>query len=356
MKKSYFILIIFIFTFFIESKNIQNLENYIFSSLIINDGWNNLKDVNCIQYLKNSYSLEQIIGKENVINCDKRIRLLTYFLACSYISDLKKLFFIFVQFGEHCQSLIRKRDPTGGICAIELFKIVKKIPSLATLMKETLYVLDYLHSYPIKNGKNNHFVLENVLLHLEDFNIRLQNYIYLENDTTSNMFLVFTIYFFSNREGDTEWECYKYCRFVSYDSKTLWLKWDKEYKHKINNDKTLPFYEYLSQKVNLLLNSIIINKFHKLGFQYDRNTLQIGIPLLEESINYDLKLYTKPNKTSATIQSESQREDIKNQFENQWILELIDSLNIDFKLYPRPNKSSETIERTSQKKRFGYCI
>ncbi|XP_050525361.1 uncharacterized protein LOC126896512 isoform X25 [Daktulosphaira vitifoliae] len=325
MKNLYTILILFIIILFTETKFNSKFNTNIFNSLIKNDGWRDLKDVTCVQYLHNSYYLDQFLVKAYPINCNKQIRLLTIFLACSYLSDLKTLFFIFVKFGEHCKSLIKKRSPisAGYICAIELLKIIQKVPSLATLMKETLYVLDYLHTESWKVEKNNTFVLEILLLNLENFIKELQNNLFMKNESSiCKKFLRYIIYFFNNRDTDTEWECNKYCTFVSCGNERLWHEWNEEYKHKINNDKTMPFYDYLSQKVNLLINSIIIKKFHKLGFQYDRNFLQIGIPIPKESTVYG----------------------IKNQFENRWILEFIDSFNKDLVNVPEANKEIQLID------------
>ncbi|XP_050525359.1 uncharacterized protein LOC126896512 isoform X23 [Daktulosphaira vitifoliae] len=325
MKNLYTILILFIIILFTETKFNSKFNTNIFNSLIKNDGWRDLKDVTCVQYLHNSYYLDQFLVKAYPINCNKQIRLLTIFLACSYLSDLKTLFFIFVKFGEHCKSLIKKRSPisAGYICAIELLKIIQKVPSLATLMKETLYVLDYLHTESWKVEKNNTFVLEILLLNLENFIKELQNNLFMKNESSiCKKFLRYIIYFFNNRDTDTEWECNKYCTFVSCGNERLWHEWNEEYKHKINNDKTMPFYDYLSQKVNLLINSIIIKKFHKLGFQYDRNFLQIGIPIPKESTVYG----------------------IKNQFENRWILEFIDSFNKDLVNVPEANNEMQLID------------
>ncbi|XP_050525340.1 uncharacterized protein LOC126896512 isoform X6 [Daktulosphaira vitifoliae] len=347
MKNLYTILILFIIILFTETKFNSKFNTNIFNSLIKNDGWRDLKDVTCVQYLHNSYYLDQFLVKAYPINCNKQIRLLTIFLACSYLSDLKTLFFIFVKFGEHCKSLIKKRSPisAGYICAIELLKIIQKVPSLATLMKETLYVLDYLHTESWKVEKNNTFVLEILLLNLENFIKELQNNLFMKNESSiCKKFLRYIIYFFNNRDTDTEWECNKYCTFVSCGNERLWHEWNEEYKHKINNDKTMPFYDYLSQKVNLLINSIIIKKFHKLGFQYDRNFLQIGIPIPKESTVYDFELFTRPNITFETSLSGSQRKGIKNQFENRWILEFIDSFNKEFNNVSQTNKEIQLID------------
>ncbi|XP_050525330.1 uncharacterized protein LOC126896510 isoform X5 [Daktulosphaira vitifoliae] len=347
MKEFYIFLILFILILITETKFNSRFKTDILNRLIANDGWKNLKDVSCIAYFQKAYYLEELLETTELINCNNRIRLLTLFLACSYVRDLKTLFFIFMEFRKHCSSLNKKSDPkaTGYDCAIELLKNLQKMPSLATLMKETLYVLDYLHTDPWKDAKKDNFILKKLLLILENFNEKIRNYLPLKNDSkvTKNFFEFIQTYFIRNNT-DIKYYCFTVCQFVSIDTEFLWLNMIKEYNYITNNDNTLQFYDYLSQKVNLIFNSIIINKFHKLGFQHDPNTLQIGIPLPNKYITVDLQFYTRPNETSTTIETVSQR----NVLENQWILELIDSFNKDLDNVSEPIKELQLIDFIGQ--------
>ncbi|XP_050525370.1 uncharacterized protein LOC126896518 isoform X2 [Daktulosphaira vitifoliae] len=172
-------------------------------------------------------------------------------------------------------------------------------------MKETLYVLDYLHTNPWKYAKRNNFVLDKLLLTLEKFNKDSKCFIPKENDAKSIKYFLNSILYFFTFIDNNKKHYKKYCQFVPFNIAILWHEWSEEYIYKINNDKTLQYDNYLSQKVVLRINSIIINKFYKLGFQYDQNIQQVGIPLPDEYCTDDLKLFTKPNKISETIQNES---------------------------------------------------
>ncbi|XP_050525363.1 uncharacterized protein LOC126896514 isoform X2 [Daktulosphaira vitifoliae] len=345
MKKSYVRLLLSIFILSTEAVLNSRINTDIYNSLVNNNGWKYLKDVKCIQYWQQFYSLENHLEITTPKGCNKRIRILTLLLACTYAKDLKILFFIIIQFGEHCKSLndIFDSKATGYDCTVELLKILQKMSSIATLMKDTLYVLDNLHSVPWKDGKNNNFILDNILINLEKFNNVLRHQLSLENySSVTENFFQFIYSYCTNKMSNIECDIKMYCNFESDDIEFLWVQWIKEYRN--INDKTLQFYEYLSQKVNLKINSIIIGKFHNLGFRHNRKTLQIGIPLPSTYNTNGTKFFIRPSKTSEKIQSKSEENGRENTFENRWILELIDSLNKDLVNVSELNKELQLID------------
>ncbi|XP_050525369.1 uncharacterized protein LOC126896518 isoform X1 [Daktulosphaira vitifoliae] len=308
MKIFYMLLLLSTFILFTESKLNSKRNTDILKSLLENDGWNNLKDVTCIEYFKKFYYSEIFLHEYDTSKTDKQIRLTTIYLTCSYVKDLKILYFIFKQFGQHCKSLINNRNPLkiAYNCALKLLNILQKLSLLATLMKETLYLLDYMHTNPLINKKRYNYLIDKTLLNIEKFNSDSKCFIPKENDSKSiKYFLNSIFYFFTVIDNDTIKHYKNYCKFVPFNIASLWHEWSNKYKYKINNDKTLQYDNYLCQKVDLRINSIIINKFYKLGFQYDQNIQQVGIPLPDEYCTDDLKLFTKPNKISETIQNES---------------------------------------------------
>ncbi|XP_050525372.1 uncharacterized protein LOC126896520 [Daktulosphaira vitifoliae] len=328
MKKPFFFLLLSIFILLTETTLNSRQNTDIYNSLIKNNGWKEIKDVISVKYLSNIFHSFTLLDFVEERDCNKPIRLLTILLGCTYAKELKTLFFLFIKFGHHCQSSITARYTVKNRynCAMELIKILQKIPSLATLIKNTLYTLDYLHTDPWKDQKKKKFVLDYLLIELENFNNILINYIPLENDTTKIENILNSIYrFFTHRNVEIESFSDLYCIFMQNDIDSQWEEWNEEYKYENKQNEKLQLYDYLSQKINLKMISIIINKFHNLGFQYDRKTKQIGIPLPKQYCIGDLKLFTRNKKTSETIQSESKNKKMKeNQFENQWILELID--------------------------------
>ncbi|XP_050536423.1 uncharacterized protein LOC126902827 isoform X7 [Daktulosphaira vitifoliae] len=321
MKIFFIILLLSIFILFTETIRNYKKNTDICKSIVKNVGWKDLNDVESIVYWQTNYKLENHLGNITIDNCNRHIRVLTLTLVCSYVFDLKILFFIFLEYGKHCKSFISKKDSeTGYQCAIKLLQILQKMPSLATLMKDTLLVLDYLHTDPWKN----YFIFENLLLNLEQFNKSSKDFIPTKNDsTTTENFIKFVNGFFFIRNIETHYECLSHCRFVSFDTDLIWKELNEEYQGKIKEDINLTFYDYLSEKVNLKINSIIINKFHRLGFRHDRKTLQIGIPLPSQYKTNDIELFRRPNCTPVTIQREPQNREM----EYRWILQLIDSFD-----------------------------
>ncbi|XP_050536440.1 uncharacterized protein LOC126902827 isoform X24 [Daktulosphaira vitifoliae] len=337
MKIFYILALLSILIMLTESKKNIEINNDICNSIIENDGWKDLNDVNSVVHRHKAYSLKN--HREDIItmNCNKRVRILTLTLGCSYLIDLKTLFFTFMEFGKHCKRLISKNNSeTGYKCAIKLLKILQKLPSLATLMKDTLYILNYLHSSP---GTNN-FIFKNLLLNLEQFNKISKKYIPTENDsTTTEKFIEFIDIYFYHRKIDTMYKRFIHCNFVPFHTESFWNTLNEEYQ-----GKTLQYFDYLSDKVNLKINSIIINKFHRLGFRHDRKTQQIGIPLPSMYKTNDIAIFTRPNISFDTIQRELQIREI----ENRWILKLIDSFDEELVNESNTNEEVQLIDSLGQ--------
>ncbi|XP_050525319.1 uncharacterized protein LOC126896509 isoform X3 [Daktulosphaira vitifoliae] len=346
MKKIYIFLILSIFILYIEMTVNSRRNTDIFNSLIKNYGWTQLKDVKNVAYWHQDYRLEDHLGPAKPEKCNHGIRVSTLVLACTYAKELKILFFLFIQFTQHCKSLIKKKSPVSNVysCVKKLLDILQKMPSIARLMKETLYVLDYLHTHPWKN-----FVFKLLFLNLENFNNGSRNFLKSKNGySATEKFLEFIEFFFKYRDIETMCDCSTYCRFEQLNIALIWQKWKEEYNYKNIEDKKLQLYDYLSQKINFQINSIIINKFHNLGFQYDPTTIKIGIPLPVQYRSCYLKLFTRHENTSETIQSESKKNEMKIKFENRWILELIDSFNREVNNVSQTNEELQQIDYLGQ--------
>ncbi|XP_050521126.1 uncharacterized protein LOC126894275 isoform X2 [Daktulosphaira vitifoliae] len=318
MKNCYFFLLLFIFILLTETtRNSKRITN-IYSCLVQNDGWKDLKDVKCVEYRKEFYKLENYLEATTKENCNKGIRILTLVLACSYAKDLKILYFLIMPIVQHCKSLINQKDQLKT-CTMELLNILQKMPSLATLMKETLNVLNYMHTYSWKNF----FFFNNLFRNLEIFNNKLKNYPIVENDSSAmEKFYNFIESTFNYKNVKNEFNSLTYCEFESFNMAAFWQECSKEYNHKFNSDKTFQLYDYLIQKIHILINSIIINRFHKLGFKYCRKVFQIGI-----SVPYKYNT---------------------DEMEYQWILKLIDSLNEEQGNVSDTNKELQFIDFLGQ--------
>ncbi|XP_050522572.1 uncharacterized protein LOC126895112 isoform X2 [Daktulosphaira vitifoliae] len=306
MKESYIFLLLALAVRLNESKFNSKIKVHIYNSVVTRNEWKDLKDVICVTYRRDSYYPVDILKTTNIKKFNKKSRLLILFLNCSYARDLKTLFFIFKEFENYCTSLIPEEGPieNGYDCAVVLFAILQKIPSLITLMKESLYVMEYLHNYP-KEGGNKKPIFEHLFLNLEKLNNVLKSSHPIENNSLATKnFLKRIHFFFTFKYVEIDWDIDAYCQFEPLDRELLWQKWNEEYKKKVNNN-ILQFHDYLSERINLIVNSIVIEKFHKLGFQYNRNTLQIGLPFIVD-IN-DLKFFTRPNKTLELETSEPQK-------------------------------------------------
>ncbi|XP_050525365.1 uncharacterized protein LOC126896515 isoform X2 [Daktulosphaira vitifoliae] len=341
------LLLLSVFILLTETTMNSRRNTDIYNSLIKNYGWKDLKDVKYVKYRLKYYILQNHLEAATLLTCNQGVRVLTVMLACSYAKYINILSLLFIQFGEYCKSLINKRNPLLNEygCTIELMKILQKIPSLATLMKETLLVLDYLHTNP----KKNNLVFYNFLLYLEECNSILKDNILKENELST----IATIFkhidsFFNFIHVNIKEDSSTYCQFEQFDIASIWEKWDEEYKYKNNIDETFQFYHYLSQKINLIIHSIIMNLFHNLGFQYDRKTLQIGIPLPNKYITADLAFFKRHNETSENNQSEYEIKEIKHHLENQWILELIASLNNELNNVFNTNEELQFIDFLGQ--------
>ncbi|XP_050543769.1 uncharacterized protein LOC126906889 [Daktulosphaira vitifoliae] len=276
-------LFIFYFVLLIKAEKSSKNKRDILISLFKNPGWKNLNDVHKVSLRKKDYFLEKIIDTSNINidNTNTKVRAATLILSCSYANDLKMIFFILQHFCDACENLPGKdNDITIKFnCLMRLVKSIENLKLLATLLKGTLYLLDLLHVYRWNTAKKTDFFFNYLLIKLTEVQKILEAHPPSTTESMKNLLSLGVIdVFVKDIESNIDKHINLYCKLVPHDLDSLWKNFNDEYKQTVVIIKKLQFFDFLSTKLNMKMNSIFLEKYFNLGFFYDANTQKMSIP------------------------------------------------------------------------------
>ncbi|XP_050521824.1 uncharacterized protein LOC126894683 isoform X1 [Daktulosphaira vitifoliae] len=310
---------------------ITNMVNNIFN----NKGWINLNDVEKGIFFNKNYIFEEIFKTPNTRSCDRQIRGSTIILACSYMKDFKLLIYVFKQFIIHCRYLNNSTilKIMGYECATKFLNVINKIPLLVTIMEGSLMALDSLHTKPWDTGKNYYtksdymFIKVSTMFHSMSF----KDILLSSNDSSSINNILKTIdMFFINIESEINIGIKGHCEYKPYILDSLWKNLNEEYKNtSFSKNKNQRLYDYLSKKLYHKFLTIIYDKYHNLGFDYDLKTKKIFTREQLKSIEIDsnLQLNSECGIKLKLENEDSYERESDNQSKNNEIIELIKFLN-----------------------------
>ncbi|XP_050543620.1 uncharacterized protein LOC126906796 isoform X2 [Daktulosphaira vitifoliae] len=256
----------------------------IINSICKYDGWKHLTDIDIVKYGNIIYKLDNINIIANRDTSNKKVRAAALILGCTYANDLKKIFDMVILYCNICRDAFNDKDNIYKY-TIYILSITKKITLLATVMKESLILLDSLYSIPL-DGTTNDYILYGYLSLLQKVDI---SSVPLKNSPSSCLGILSEIIWIfdicnSNINNEMENKLKRCIIFEENRSNAILQKLMIFINLNSQNDKNT-LMESLNKKLNNEIKKIIIEKFYNLGFYFNTDIKMIDVLVPDEVIN-----------------------------------------------------------------------
>ncbi|XP_050543476.1 uncharacterized protein LOC126906744 [Daktulosphaira vitifoliae] len=271
-------------------------------------GWKHLNDVKSISYYQKKFDLHSLFEiPKTYLECDKKIRNMTIYLACTYAKVLKNFSSVIIHTQKICKNKFQEKDIISGcICTEELVNMISIfIVPMITLMKSAIDALDLLHKKPWVTGDRNNLIIS-ILLEIIPNIIDKFNKQTLSRNEMSTYYQTLKIvksYFKTIIIRNVNEGRNVHCEYVPYDTNYLWNEWVQEYNDIIDKDIKLSFFKFLNRKIMVYIRSVIIEKYFQLGFKFDPITEETFVPIGPTELELEFKAIDEEPSTPIQIEN-----------------------------------------------------
>ncbi|XP_050535624.1 uncharacterized protein LOC126902418 [Daktulosphaira vitifoliae] len=238
--------------------------------------WQNLNDVTTVEYLRNNYTIQDILKSPfNRSNYSSRIRIATLFLGCSYANDLRYIFFMLKKLCTYCHHSIAGPKQMYN-CSVEIINNTLAIIPMLKKMKGAMDTIESYHTQPWNTNLNVRYMMSSVFESYGSIKESLKNLQPSQDDPeiTKPVLEYFNNYL-NEYKAIIDKDIDTFCEIGKVDLNSLW----NEYRYRASHNPNIEFHHYLNVQVRNKIYNTIINKFFKLGFLYNIQTEMVSIPL-----------------------------------------------------------------------------